>query len=171
MQTSKTFSILFWLSTAKKKNGIAPVYARVTVNGKRAEISLKRYQSVTSWDSKMKRARPRTPNAPGLNSYLDQVYTELLACHKQLLSEFKLITSQAIKARYLGEDEQEKTLLDLVDYHNTTMQTVLKFGTLKNYYTTERYIKRFLKAKIKTSDIYSCFPLCNTLKIFVDYFA
>jgi hypothetical protein len=96
---------------------------------------LKRYQSVTYWDSKTKRARPRTPNAPALNSYLDQVYTELLACHKQLLSEFKLITSQTIKARYLGEDEQEKTLMELVDYHNTTMKTVLKSGTLKNYYT------------------------------------
>ncbi|WP_242205855.1 site-specific integrase [Aestuariivivens insulae] len=154
MKTSKTFSIHFWLNTAKKKNGMAPVYARITVNGKRAEISLKRYQSVSSWDSKTKRPRPRTPNAPALNAYLDQVYSELLACHKQLLSEFKLITSQAIKARYLGEDEQEKTLMELVDYHNTTMKTVLKSGTLKNYYTTERYLKRFLKAKIKSTDKY-----------------
>lgn len=154
MQTSKTFSIHFWLNTAKKNNDIAPVYARITVDGKRAEISLKRYQSVTCWDTKTKRARPRTPNASALNAYLDQVYADLLACHKQLLSEFKLITSQAIKARYLGEEEQEKTLLELVDYHNTTMQTVLKFGTLKNYYTTERYLIRFLKAKIKSSDIY-----------------
>lgn len=154
MQTSKTFSIHFWLNAAKKKNGIAPVYARVTVNGKRAEISLKRYLSVAYWDSQAKRARPRTPNAPALNVYLDQVYAELLACQKQLLSEFKLITSQAIKARYLGEDEQEKTLMELVDYHNTTMKTVLKFGTLKNYYTTERYLKRFLKAEIKSTDKY-----------------
>ena len=82
------------------------------------------------------------------------MYAELLACQKQLLSEFKLISSQAIKARYLGEDEQEKTLLELVDYHNSAMKTVLKPGTLKNYFTTERYIKRFLKAKIKSSDIY-----------------
>lgn len=154
MQTSKTFSIRFWLNTAKKKNGIAPVYVRITVNGKRAEISLKRYQSVSFWDSKTKRPRPRTPNASALNAYLDQVYAELLVCHKQLLSEFKLITSQAIKARYLGEDEQEKTLMELVDYHNTTMKTVLKSGTLKNYYTTERYLKRFLKAKIKSNDKY-----------------
>ncbi len=154
MQTSKTFSIHFWLNTAKKKNGVAPVYARITVNGKRAEISLKRYQSVTSWDSKTKRARPRTPNAPALNAYLDQVYADLLACQKQLISEFKLITSQALKARYLGEDEQEKTLMELVDYHNTTMKTVLKSGTLKNYYTTERYLKRFLKTRIKSCDIY-----------------
>tara|TARA_R110002096_G_scaffold9533_7_gene37640 strand:- start:10016 stop:11278 length:1263 start_codon:yes stop_codon:yes gene_type:complete len=154
MQTSKTFSIHFWLNAAKKKNGIAPVYARVTVNGKRAEISLKRYQSVTSWDPQTKRARPRTPNAPALNAYLDQVYADLLACQKQLLSEFKLITSQAIKARYLGEDVHQKTLLDLVDYHNATMKIVLKFGTIKNYYATERYLKRFLKAKIRSSDIH-----------------
>jgi site-specific recombinase XerD len=154
MQTSKTFSIHFWLNTAKKKNGIAPIYARITVNGKRAEISLKRYQPVTSWDPKTKRAKPRTPNASALNAYLDQVYANLLGCQKQLLSEFKLITSRAIKARYLGEDESQKTLLELMDYHNTTMKTVLKHGTLKNYYSTERYIKRFLKAKIKSSDVY-----------------
>ncbi len=154
MQTSKTFSIHFWLNTAKKKDDIAPLYARVTVNGKRAEISLKRYLSVTYWDPTTKKAKPRTPNAPALNAYLDQVYAELLECQKQLLSEFKLVTAQSIKARYLGEDDDQKTLLDLVDYHNTNMKTVLKFGTMKNYYTTERYIKRFLTIKIKSSDIY-----------------
>ncbi|MFL1010984.1 Arm DNA-binding domain-containing protein [Jejuia sp. DST062] len=126
MQTSKTFSILFWLKMAKRKGNSAPVYASITVNGKRAEISLKRYQPVTSWDIQTKRARPRTPNAPALNAYLDQVYANLLACHKQLLSEFKLVSAQAIKARYLGEDEQEKTLLELVGYHNKNMKSVLK---------------------------------------------
>ena len=154
MQTSKTFSIHFWLNIAKKKDDIAPLYARVTVNGKRAEISLKRYLSVTYWDTIAKKAKPRTPNAPALNAYLDLVYADLLECQKQLLSEFKLVTAQAIKARYLGEDDDQKTLLDLVDYHNTNMKTVLKFGTMKNYYTTERYIKRFLTIKIKSSDIY-----------------
>jgi integrase/recombinase XerD len=154
MQTSKTFSVHFWLNAAKRKYNIAPLYARVTVNGKRAEISLKRYLSVTYWDPKSKRAKPRTPNASALNAYLDQVYADLLECQKQLQSEFKLVTAQAIKFRYLGEDDEQKTLLNLVDYHNTNMKAVLKFGTLKNYYTTERYLKRFLKVKIKSSDIY-----------------
>ncbi len=154
MQTSKTFSIHFWLNLSKKKEEISPIYARVTVNGKRAEISLKRSISVTYWDTRSKRAKPRTPDAQALNVYLDQVYAEMLECQKQLLGEFKLVTAQAIKARYLGEDEQQKTLLDLVDYHNSNMESVLKFGTLKNYYTTEKYLKRFLTAKIKSSDIY-----------------
>jgi hypothetical protein len=44
--------------------------------------------------------------------------------------------------------------MELVDYHNKSMQWVLKFGTLKSYFTTENYLKRFLKVKLKASDIY-----------------
>jgi len=154
MKTSKTFSIHFWLKTTKKKGLLSPIYARITVNGKRSEISLKRDISVTYWDTKSKRAKPRTPGVKMLNAYLDDVYANLLACHKQLTAEFKLITAHNIKTRFLGEDEQHKTLLELVDYHNTCMKSVLKFGTLKNYYTTEKYLKKFLTKKIKANDIY-----------------
>ena len=55
MQTSKTFSIHFWLKMAKRKEDLAPIYVRITVNGKRAEISLKRDISVTQWDARAKR--------------------------------------------------------------------------------------------------------------------
>jgi integrase len=34
------------------------------------------------------------------------------------------------------------------------MVSILKHGTLKNYFTTERYIKRYLKIKLKTNDIF-----------------
>jgi len=51
MKTSTTFSILFWLKQSKAKNGEAPLYARITVNGKRAEISLKRKIKITNWNS------------------------------------------------------------------------------------------------------------------------
>lgn len=154
MQTSKTFSIHFWLSMAKKKDDLAPIYGRITVDGKRAEISLKRSTSVTYWDTRSKRVNSRTSEGKALNVYLDQVYSDLLECHKQLLGESKYVTAQAIKARYLGEDEQHKTLLQLVTYHNKNMVSVLKPGTLKNYFTTERYIKRYLKRKLKTNDVF-----------------
>lgn len=154
MQTSKTFSIHFWLKMDKKRGNLAPIYVRITVNGKRAEISLKRDISVTYWDTRSKRAKPRTPGAKALNAYLDDIYSNLLDCHKQLTSEFKLVTAHNIKTRFLGEEEQHKTLMELVDYHNNSMRSVLKFGTLKNYFTIENYLKRFLKVKLKASDIY-----------------
>ncbi|WP_317130257.1 site-specific integrase [Aggregatimonas sangjinii] len=154
MRTSTTFSIHFWLSLAKQKDGFAPIYARITVDGKRAEISLQRQTSVTYWDTKAKRTTARTADGKALNTYLDQVYAKLLRCHKQLSSDFELVTAKSIKARFIGQDERHKSLLELVTYHNENMIGVLKAGTLKNYFTTERYLKRFLVRKKKTNDVY-----------------
>ncbi len=153
MRTTQTFSILFWLKTAQQKEGQAPIYARVTVDGKRSEISLKRWHSVTLWDARANRSKARGIEAKQLNHYLDEVYSRLLACHSELSKEQKLITAKAIKARYLGEDDTRKTLLDIIRYHNDTMTSVLKQGTLKNYKTTEKYLKEFLNKKLKTTDI------------------
>jgi len=77
-----------------------------------------------------------------------------MEAHKQLLSENKLITAQAIKARYLGQDDQHKTLKELDAYHDTNMVSVLKYGTMKNYYSTEPYLLIFIKDKFKTPDVY-----------------
>jgi len=154
MGTTRTFSIHFWLNIAKRNGDSAPIYARVTVDGKRAEISLQRQTSVTLWDTKAKKTTSRTPEGKALNTYLDQVYAKLLQCHKQLSAEFELVTAKSIKARFVGHDERHKTLLELVAYHNQNMKGVLKPGTLKNYYTTENYIRRFLVKKKKTNDIY-----------------
>jgi len=54
----------------------------------------------------------------------------------------------------LGKDDQRKTLLELIEYHNTNMVSVLKPGTMKNYYTTERYLNKFLVQKLKINDIF-----------------
>lgn len=43
--------------------------------------------------------------------------------------------------------------MELVDYHDTGMQSALRSGTLKNYFTTEKYLKRFLKERMKANDI------------------
>jgi integrase/recombinase XerD len=54
----------------------------------------------------------------------------------------------------LGEDNEKYSLLTLVDYHNTQMSESLTYGTLKNYFTTQKYIKLFLTKKRKIQDIY-----------------
>ncbi|WP_313791569.1 phage integrase SAM-like domain-containing protein [Allomuricauda sp. SCSIO 64092] len=70
------------------------------------------------------------------------------------MGEDKIISSEAIKSRYLGEDDKSKTLHELITYHNDNMVHVLKAGTMKNYYTTEKYLNTFLLRKRKLKDIY-----------------
>lgn len=154
MRNNNTLTVLIFTRDIIYNPERLTIYARITVNGRRAEISLKRYTSVNVWDVSKGRVIGTTQRARLLNSYLDEVYVQIMDAHKQLHQEGKVITAQAVKARYLGQDDQHKTLMELVTYHNTNMDSVLKYGTMKNYYSTERYIIKFLKDKFKTTDIY-----------------
>lgn len=74
--------------------------------------------------------------------------------YEQLRAENELITAQTIKARFLGEYDQEYSLLTLVNYHNTQMSETLSYGTLKNYFTTQKYMSSFLLFSRRKDDMY-----------------
>ena len=154
MKTTTTFSILFWADFSRIKENQASIYARITVNGKRATISLKRKVPISDWDAHKGRSRGTNQNTRILNNYLEEVNSGLFKCYQDLKLERKLVTSQAIKARYLGEDEESHSVIDIIKYHNEDMQGKLKWGTQKNYYTTQKYITDFLLKTYRTSDKY-----------------
>jgi len=154
MRTDSTLGVIFF--TRKKRNDPEKldIYVRITVNKKRAEFSIKRDIAVCNWDIFRCRAKEIDQNLILLNTYLDDVYAEVLNAHKQLHSERKLITAMAIKSRYFGEDEERMTLMKAVEYHNDNINKSLKPGTIKNYFSTEKYLRQFLKERLKTDDIY-----------------
>ena len=129
------------------------IYVRITVNGKRSEMSLKRSIDHNQWDNAKNRGRGNSETTKIPNAYLDVVYNKLLQCHKELIEEDRVLSSDAIKSRYLREDDNSKTLKELIAYHNGNMIHILKSGTMKNYYTTERYLQKFLRRK-RLKDIY-----------------
>ena len=149
-----TFSVLFFTRNLNAKENKLSIYARITVNGKCSELSLKRKIPVNKWDSSKGRLKGNTPQTRKINEYLDQVYSKLLDTHKKLLDKDSLITASKIKSSYLGLDEDHKTLKEIIVYHDEKMKGILKFGTLKNYYTTAEYLTRFLNEKKKTDNIY-----------------
>ncbi|GAA4304552.1 site-specific integrase [Aestuariibaculum suncheonense] len=154
MKSKNTFTVIFFTRKSRSNPQQLSIYVRITVSGKRSEISLKRSVLVKDWDSNKSRAKGSSVKIKALNAYLDEVFGKLLNCHKELLFEDVIVSSDSIKARYLGEDETSKTLRDLVSYHHDKMGTVLKPGTMKNYYTTEKYLYEFLQNKRKSKDIY-----------------
>ncbi len=154
MQTKNTFSLIFFTRKSRSNSNKLSIYLRVTVDGLRSEISLKRTVDLKQWDASKNRGRGNTSKIRILNTYLDMVYNKILECHKQLIEEHKIISCKAIKARYLGQDDTQTTLKELIIYHNTNMVSILKPGTMKNYYTTEKYLNKFLNQKLKINDIY-----------------
>ncbi len=154
MRTRSTFALLFWVNTSRVKNNQVTVYLRITVNGKRVNISLKRKVLLSDWDSNRGRVKGNQQKAKLFNGYLEQVRAKIYQSYEELLSENKLITAQAIKARFLEEDEKHRTLVELIKYHNEIASQKLNKATLRHYKTTQNYLSKFLKSKYKTTDIF-----------------
>ena len=154
MRSNNTFSILFYVKKHRANNGEVPIYVRITVDKKRVDLSIRRRVALERWDENRGVAKGNRQNSRMLNIYLEQVRTRLYECQQQLELERQLVTAEAIKNRYLGQDDRGKTLKELVEYHNGEMKDELAWGTQKNYFTTQRYVYEFLQKKYKTSDIY-----------------
>lgn len=153
MRTLSTFSILFWVYSKRSKNNQAPIYARITVNKKKLNISLKRRVETRLWNNQKQRINGTSEKARKVNQYLDEVHAKLFQCYQELRSENKPITPQTIKLRYTGDDEIEQyTLRDIIEYHNASMFEKLHGNTSRLYLTSQKYILLFIKKKYKVDD-------------------
>lgn len=153
--TNNTFGVAFYLKKQKTNQaGKSPLYARITVNGKRIEISVKRSIEESNWNPVKGMAKGSREEITKLNKYLDQFKAGIVESYQQLLLQKKFITAELLKEKVTGEDQAEFTLCKLMEYHNAEQVKVLEPGTMKNYYTTQKYIKEFIKERFKTSDKY-----------------
>ena len=155
MRTKTTFGVSFFVKKhLKDSNNEVPVYLRVTVNIVRRDISLKRKIPIEYWDMKNNMVKGRKEESQKLKMYLDTIKSLIYDSKEELEKERKPITSEGIKNRFLKEDDEGYTILQMIDYHNQEMKFDLRPGTQKNYYTTKKYVERFIKQKYKRSDLY-----------------
>ena len=154
MKTANTFGIQFIIRANKRNSSMSLIYARITVNGRRIEISLKRTINSASWDHSKECVKGTSAEIKQLNNSIEEARFKLRECYMQLLMQGKHIGAETIKNLFLGETKSENTLCALIDYHNVHMKGVLAAGTLKNYFTTKKYVKLFLRKRFKTDDIF-----------------
>ena len=70
----QTFSILFYLQRNKaSSDGKAPIYLRITVNGKRSEMSVHRKIEPFRWNSPAGKVRGNTAISRELNHYIETI--------------------------------------------------------------------------------------------------
>ncbi|MBT1690497.1 site-specific integrase [Dawidia soli] len=157
MKNRQTFSILVWAYRGKQKENQATLYARITVNGKRAEISLSRKVDPALWDEDNCRVKGASAHADETNEFLDLAKGELRQTFLMLKATGETVTAEAIKNKYLGVEEHRKFLLEVFKEHNehskALVGTDLAQGTYKRYLVTYGKLQRFIKTRYKKSDV------------------
>lgn len=165
-QLSKhSLSVLFWLNKQRVNNkGEFPIYVRITVDGKRAEVSLQRSIDPKFWDQKGQKAlRAYGPNRDVLNSFLDLTKGKIQLIYNQLQIEDVKIAANLIRERFTGKSQskREKSLCDAFDYHNRKMEESVLAGnitakTLFRYDLAKRKVIDFMKREYQKEDIELC---------------
>lgn len=154
MHNLNAFHVSFLVRKKKNDSGFGQVYARIRVNGRGTEFSIKHEIEINQWCNKSAAMKGASIQAQTVNNSIEQIKARLHKAHKELVDENKFVTANLVKSRYFGTDSANKTLIDLLNYHNNRDQNPLTEGTLKNYDTTQRYLLDFIERKRKSTNVF-----------------
>jgi site-specific recombinase XerD len=157
--TMKTkVSILFYAKRAKANTkGLIPIYSRITVGGKRIELSTNRFIEISKWSVKGNKMKGTTEEARSINNHLDLLKNQIIDAQMELLYKKIPISTETLKNKLFGTEEQQRMLVPIFKEHNRKVKELVgkeyAAGTLQRYETSLKHTVEFLEWKYKITDI------------------
>ncbi|HEX9503021.1 MAG TPA: Arm DNA-binding domain-containing protein [Patescibacteria group bacterium] len=130
MKTTHSFSIDFLIRRCKENKKKALIYARITVDEERREISLKEQVDVTDWDAKKEIVKGKTEQVKSINLFIEDVRFKIKEKYRILCDKEVLVTAETVKQAYLGTHLLLKghKLVELLEYYCKIWEPKLKPG-------------------------------------------
>ncbi|WP_370898128.1 site-specific integrase [Chryseobacterium gossypii] len=150
--------MLFYIKKAKiNAQGEAPIYMRITIDGKISEISTKRTVQPSKWNSQAQSVKGSSEESKSLNFYLKTFEQKVYDTYYELIREKEIISCEVLKNKLLGRDQKNRMLIPIFQDHNDRIEKLVgkEFakGTLTRYKTCLSHTKEFIRWKYKVSDI------------------
>ena len=151
-------SILFYVKSSKaSKNGLLPIYQRITINGNRIELSTSRTVEKAKWNTAAGKVKGNSEEARLINSHLDLLKHNVYETEKWLINNGHEINAQNIKNKLTGIDDNQRMLLTIFEDHNKRMKDLIgkefSINTHKKYITAISHTREFLKSQYRINDI------------------
>ena len=151
-------SILFYAKKAKAAaNGLVPIYARITINGKRIELSTNRFVEISKWSTEAGKIKGTSEEARSINNHLDLLKSQIRDAEMELIHKKIVVTTETIKSKLLGVDERARMLVPIFQDHNNKIKELVGKeyapGTLERYTTSLKHTIEFMQWKYNISDI------------------
>ncbi|WP_140487349.1 site-specific integrase [Flavobacterium sp. GSA192] len=151
-------SILFYVKSSKaSKNGLLPIYQRITINGTRIELSTSKFVEKSKWNVTAGKIKGNSEKDRLLNSYLDILKNKAYETEKWMVNNNQEINAQTFKNKFLGIEEKQRKLILIFEDHNKRMKDLIgkefSINTYKKYETALSHTREFLKHQHSISDI------------------
>jgi site-specific recombinase XerD len=171
MKFKQNLSLLLWLYRGKaSKDGKAPIYLRITIDGLDTDISLGQKIHPDFWDGEAKQVRSAGLEAKMINQKIMQAQTDLQRHFMMLQAQFERVTPAMLKNVYFGlSATQEKktggqtpqlgsTLLKAFDEFIATFEKkaekgLRSSGTLRHWRSTRKKVEAFIAYRYHRRDL------------------
>ena len=153
----KTFCISFFLRRVRTVKGMAPILARITVNGISKEVYTQCRTPVDKWDTAKGRATGRDKLAYEVNAYIDDFRAKVVEIYRTLQAEGFEGNTLEIKERLQSPGKQAKMFLEELTLYCEKRQKEVGVRitqlTSNKYYRLCRYLREYTKQEYKKDDI------------------
>ena len=153
--------VYFSLRESKQnKKGLSPIEVSITTNGKRIYFSTGKHVPAVDWNKEKQAVKGKSEEAQLINGYLIQLRNKIYQKEIELLQKGYLITAELLKEAITDKVEalNEKTLLDVLNEHNTERKAMVgKTVAPATYWVFEytgRLFKEFIQKKYERKDLY-----------------
>jgi len=145
-----TLSIRYYLNEYKARGKKLPIYLRITLNRKKAEIATSYFIEPKEWDESLQRTKKNREINEDLSANEQQVYN----IAKRLEKEKKLLTALSIKNYLTNKDKIDAYLLESYDKQVKRLEMAgeVEKATVTRYKETKVHLMGLLKEK-KLDDI------------------
>ena len=151
-------SILFYAKRAKANVcGLVPIYTRITINGKRIELSSNRFVEISKWSTEAGKMKGNSEEARSINSHLDMLRIQIIDMQMELVHKKIPVTAETLKSKILGVDERERMIIPIYQNHNDKIEDLIgngyAYGTLERFKISLKHLQEFIQWKYNLSDI------------------
>ena len=153
-----SISILFYIKKSKADaGGNANIYLRITVDGRRAEMSVRRKVPINRWNSETGILMGQSTESKVINEHLAAIRSKIYKIHNRFLDDGKYVSADRVLNSYLGLDNEKRMLLEVFEEHNTNVNSLVgkdfAHGTAERYRTAKKHVEDYIKLNYKSNDI------------------
>ena len=154
-----SFGVHFYVRNERAdQNGKVPIFLRITVNGRRAELSVQRRVHPTHWHGGSGRVIGFEPQQQELNQFLEEIRAKVYKLQAKYVSKNKPYTAKTIRDRFLGKDQKHRSLLELYQEHNEEIKELVgrefSSGAYLRHLRTRKHLRNFINKKYQQEDAY-----------------
>jgi hypothetical protein len=139
METKMT--ILFYGKKNKMTTeALLPIYLLVTIDGRRFEVTTKRYVESGKWSTEAGKVKGNSEEARGINVFLDVLKQKVYNYQKEILKDDKPFSVETLREKWFGTNDRPRMLMEIFQHHNDQMATLVgsefSKATMIRYKTT-----------------------------------